>query len=222
MTYDILPRQQKVSRDILDQWQQIETSTLGHLTDEGYLRGIRPLSPDVRLAGNVVTARLRMPDGGALREALWLSQPGDVLVIDAMEDAERACWGELRTLAAQVKGLAGVIVSGAVTDVRALRAMGWPVFCRSISAITTRAQRSGGEVNHPIVVSGVTVRPGDMALADDDGVFILSAERAAHWLLPVSEKSRADAERRKDLMRRLGGSGEHQFALGDSEPDNPA
>ncbi|MFP1749039.1 RraA family protein [Lonsdalea quercina] len=222
MTYDILPRQQKVSRDILDQWQQIETSTLGHLTDEGYLRGIRPLSPDVRLAGNVVTARLRMPDGGALREALLLSQPGDVLVIDAMEDAERACWGELRTLAAQVKGVAGVIVSGAVTDTRALRALGWPVFCRGISAITTRAQGTGGVVNHPIVVSGVTVRPGDMALADDDGVFILSAERAAHWLLPVSEKSRADAERRKDLMRRRGGSGEHQFALGDSEPDNPA
>ncbi|MFP1728175.1 RraA family protein [Lonsdalea quercina] len=204
MTYDILPRQQKVSSDILDQWRQIETSTLGHLTDEGCLRGIRPLSPDVRLAGNVVTARLRMPDGGALREALWLSQPGDVLVIDAMEDAERACWGELRTLAAQVKGLAGVIVSGAVTDTRALRALGWPVFCRGISAITTRAQGTGGVVNHPIVVSGVTVRPGDMALADDDGVFILSAERAAHWLRAVSEKSRADAERRDDMMRRRG------------------
>ncbi|MFP1901280.1 RraA family protein [Lonsdalea quercina] len=204
MTYDILPRQQKVSSDILDQWRQIETSTLGHLTDEGYLRGIRPLSPDVRVAGNVVTARLRMPDGGALREALWLSQPGDVLVIDAMEDAERACWGELRTLAAQVKGVAGVIVSGAVTDTRALRALGWPVFCRGISAITTRAQGTGGVVNHPIVVSGVTVRPGDMALADDDGVFILSAERAAHWLRAVSEKSRADAERRDDMMRRRG------------------
>ncbi|MFP1816142.1 RraA family protein [Lonsdalea quercina] len=204
MTYDILPRQQKVSDDLLAQWRQIETSMLGHLTDEGYLRGVRPLFPGVSLAGNVVTVRLRMPDGGALREALLLSQPGDVLVIDAMEDAERACWGELRTLAAQVKGLAGVIVSGAVTDVRALRAMGWPVFCRSISAITTRAQRSGGVVNHPIVVSGVTVRPGDMALADDDGVFILSAERAAHWLRAVSEKSRADAERRDDMMRRRG------------------
>ncbi|OSN06933.1 S-adenosylmethionine--2-demethylmenaquinone methyltransferase [Lonsdalea iberica] len=204
MTYDLLPRQQNASDDLLAQWRRIETSTLGHLTDEGYLRGIRALSPGVSVAGNVVTVSLRMPDGGALREALLLSQPGDVLVIDAMEDAERACWGELRTLAAQIKGVAGVIVSGAVTDARALRVLGWPVFCRGVSAITTRAQGRGGEVNHPIVVSGVTVRPGDIALADDDGVFILSAERAAHWFLRVSEKSRADAERRKDLIRRRG------------------
>ncbi|OSM96820.1 MULTISPECIES: RraA family protein [Lonsdalea] len=204
MIYDVLPRRQNASDDVVAQWREISTSTLGHLTEEGFLRGIRPLSPGVSLAGNVVTARLRMPDGGALREALLLSQPGDVLVIDAMEDAERACWGELRTLAAQVKGVAGVIVSGAVTDARALRALGWPVFCRGISAITTRAQGTGGEVNHPIVVSGVSVLPGDMALADDDGVFVLSAERAAHWLLPAREKSRADAERRDDLMRRRG------------------
>lgn len=204
MTYDLLPRQQNASDDLLAQWRRIETSTFGHLTDEGYLRGIRALSPGVSVAGNVVTVSLRMPDGGALREALLLSQPGDVLVIDAMEDAERACWGELRTLAAQIKGVAGVIVSGAVTDARALRVLGWPVFCRGVSAITTRAQGRGGEVNHPIVVSGVTVRPGDIALADDDGVFILSAERAAHWFLRVSEKSRADAERRKDLIRRRG------------------
>lgn len=204
MSYQVRPRQQQVGDELLAQWRGMSTSALGHLTEEGYLRGIRALSPGVSVAGNVVTASLRMPDGGALREALLLSQPGDVLVIDAMEDAERACWGELRTLAAQVKRLAGVIVSGAVTDVRELRALGWPVFCRGISAITTRGLGTGGEVNHPIAVSGVTVHPGDMALGDDDGVFILSAARAAHWLEPVREKSRADAERRDDLMRRRG------------------
>lgn len=204
MNYHVSPRQQRTSDDVLAQWRGMSTSALGHLTEEGYLRGIRALSPGVSVAGNVVTVSLRMPDGGALREALLLSQPGDVLVIDAMEDAERACWGELRTLAAQVKRLAGVIVSGAVTDVRELRALGWPVFCRGISAITTRALGTGGEVNQPIVVSGVTIHPGDMAFGDDDGVFILSPTRAEHWLEPVREKSRADADRRDDLMRRRG------------------
>ncbi|RNM25240.1 RraA family protein [Dickeya undicola] len=203
MSYHIIPRVPPISDDLLAGYRHISTSTLGHLTEEGYLSGIRPLLPDVQMVGNVVTVKLCPPDGGVLREALLLSQPGDVLVIDASDEEERACWGELRALAACVKGLAGVVVAGTVTDSRALRQLGLPVFCKGVSAITTRTLGTAGAVNVPVTVAGVTVQPGDVAVGDDDGVFILSPSAARDWLETAQHKERADAERREVLRRKL-------------------
>lgn len=204
MSYHIIPRVPPSNDDLLAGYRHISTSTLGHLTEDGYLFGIRPLLPDVQMAGNVVTVKLCPPDGGVLREALLLSQPGDVLVIDASDEEERACWGELRALAACVKGLAGVVVAGAVTDSRALRQLGLPVFCKGVSAITTRTLGTAGAVNVPVTVAGVTVQPGDVAIGDDDGVFILSPSAARDWLETAQHKERADAERREVLRRKWG------------------
>ncbi|MGM3173584.1 RraA family protein [Dickeya lacustris] len=199
----ILPRVPPASATLLAQYRHISTSTLGHLTDHGYLHGLQPLWQPVQMVGNVVTVKLCPPDGGILREALLLSQPGDVLVIDAMQEATRACWGELRTLAACVKGLAGVVVAGAVTDSRALRTLGLPVFCHGVSAITTRTLGLQGAVNVPLRLSGVAVNPGDIAIGDDDGVFILSPSAAHDWLDTAQRKEQADAERRDALRQRL-------------------
>ncbi|MBO8133972.1 RraA family protein [Dickeya fangzhongdai] len=203
MNYHIIPRVPPLSDDLLAGYRHISTSTLGHLTEAGYLSGIRPLLPDVQMVGNVVTVKLCPPDGGVLREALLLSQPGDVLVIDASDEEERACWGELRALAARVKGLAGVVVAGAVTDSRALRQLGLPVFCKGVSAITTRTLGTAGAVNVPVTVAGVTVQPGDVAIGDDDGVFILSPSAARDWLEKAQHKELADTERRDTLRRKL-------------------
>ncbi|WP_448623158.1 RraA family protein [Dickeya fangzhongdai] len=204
MNYHIIPRVPPLSDDLLAGYRHISTSTLGHLTEAGYLSGIRPLLPDVQMVGNVVTVKLCPPDGGVLREALLLSQPGDVLVIDASDEEERACWGELRALAARVKGLAGVVVAGAVTDSRALRQLGLPVFCKGVSAITTRTLGTAGAVNVPVTVAGVTVQPGDVAIGDDDGVFILSPSAARDWLEKAQHKELADTERRNALRRKWG------------------
>ncbi|ACT07494.1 Dimethylmenaquinone methyltransferase [Dickeya chrysanthemi Ech1591] len=206
MSYHMNPRVPPISDELLTAYRQISTSTLGHLTESGYLHGIRPLWPDVQMVGNVVTVKLCPPDGGVLREALLLSQPGDVLVVDASEEEDRACWGELRALAACVKGLAGVVIAGAVTDSRALRQLGLPVFCKGISAITTRTLGTAGAVNVPVTVAGVAVHPGDVAMGDDDGVFILNPSAARDWLAKALAKEHADAERRDALRRRLPGA----------------
>ncbi|WP_038900838.1 RraA family protein [Dickeya dadantii] len=203
MSYQIIPRVPPLSDELLTGYRQISTSTLGHLTETGYLQGIRPLLPDMQMVGNVVTVKLCPPDGGVLREALLLSQPGDVLVVDASEEEDRACWGELRALAACVKGLAGVVIAGAVTDSRALRQLGLPVFCKGVSAITTRTLGTAGAVNVPVTVAGVAVHPGDVAIGDDDGVFILSPSAARDWLAKALDKEHADAERRDALRRKL-------------------
>ncbi|MFC5695534.1 RraA family protein [Pseudomonas sp. GCM10022186] len=202
MNHRIATRRQALGEELLDHYRAVASSTIGHLTDVGYLRGIRPLFGGLRMVGNVVTVKVFPPDGGILREALLLSEPGDVLVIECLGD-DCACWGELRTLAGRIKGLAGVVVSGSVTDSAALREHGLPVFCRGISACTTRGNGLEGEINHPIQVSGTWVYPGDLAVGDDDGVFILDAKRARDMLPELLAKEQQDRERREVFLQRL-------------------
>lgn len=203
----IAPRQPPISAALLEHYRGIAPSTLGHFGDEGYLRGIRPLFDGLRMLGNVVTAKVFAPDGAILRDALLLSEPGDVLVIQCVGDQECACWGELRTLAGLIKGLAGVVVEGAVTDVAALREHRLPVFSRGVSAYTTRGIGQQGEVNLPIEVAGVRVNPGDIAIGDDDGVFILDGQRAEALLPELLAKEELDRERRAAFLQRLASIG---------------
>ncbi|KAA8697807.1 RraA family protein [Pseudomonas caricapapayae] len=203
MNKHIAHRQQPLSNAVIEQYRGIASSTIGHLTDRGYLPGIRPLFEGARLVGNVVTIKVQLPDGSILRDALLNSLPGDVLVIECVGDPHCACWGELRTLAGLIKGLAGVIVSGAVTDVSALREHRLPVFSRGISAVTTRSLGESGELNGRIDIGGVVVNPGDIAIGDDDGVFILNAQQASELLPGLLAKELADRERREELLGRL-------------------
>lgn len=203
MSYRINPRQQVVSPELFDAYRSVPSSTIGHFSDRGFLRGIKPLFNGIRMVGNVVTVKVFPPDGSILREALLLSEPGDVLVIECVGDEECGCWGELRTLAGLIKGLAGVVVSGAVTDVSALRHHGLPVFCRDVSAYTTRGIGERGEVNQAIQVGEVRVQPGDLAIGDDDGVYILDPVRAAELLAQLLVKEEMDQRRRAEFLQRL-------------------
>lgn len=196
MTYRVYPRIQGVSDELLELYRDIDASTIGHFTDFGYARGIHPLFRPIRLLGNVVTVRIPHLDGGAIREALLASRTGDVLVIDMSGDDGRACWGELRTLAAMTKKLAGVVVSGCVTDVRAITRLQFPVFSKSISALTTRTLNLEGEVNTSVSIGGVSVQPGDLAVGDDDGLFILDPERAMRLGALASDKQWEEARQR--------------------------
>lgn len=196
----VQPRIQGAGPELLALYADIEASTIGHLCEDGYARGLLPLARPIRLLGNAVTVKLPAIDGGAIRQALICSQPGDVLVIEmAAGDQHRACWGELRTLAAMKKRLAGVVIAGCVTDVRAVTALGFPVFSLGVSALTTRTLDLGGDVNVPIQVAGVSVRPGDLVVGDDDGLFILNPAPALEIGRRAQLKQQDEAVRRAQL-----------------------
>jgi 4-hydroxy-4-methyl-2-oxoglutarate aldolase len=188
-------RVEGVTRELRALYQGLQASTIGHFTDFGFARGLQPLFRPINLLGNAVTARVPHLDGSVIREALLASQPGDVLVIDMSGDDQRACWGELRTRAALGKGLAGVVIAGCVTDVRAVTALAFPVFSSGISALTTRFLDLEGEVNVPVVVGGVAVQPGDLVLGDDDGLVILDPARAQHLGRLARDKQLSEARR---------------------------
>lgn len=152
----------------------------------------------------MVTVKVFLPDGGILRDALLLSQPGDVLVIECVGDRKYACWGELRTLAARIKGLAGVIVGGTVTDVAVLREERFPVFSEGISAVTTHpVEGSRGSVNQPVRVAGIDILPGSLAIGDDDGVFILTPRQVRDLLSYAKEKQIRDTKRKLEMVVQL-------------------
>ncbi|MTV36749.1 RraA family protein [Duganella radicis] len=194
------PRVQGAGPELLALYADIEASTIGHLCEDGYAHGLQALARPCRLLGNAVTVRLPAIDGSVIRPALIASQPGDVLVIEmAAGDQHRACWGELRTLAAMKKQLAGVVIAGCVTDVRALAALGFPVFSLAVSALTTRALDLGGEVNVPVSIAGVSVQPGDLVVGDDDGLFFLNPAQARELAARAHRKQQEEAERREQL-----------------------
>ncbi|MEH6433763.1 RraA family protein [Massilia sp. DD77] len=198
--FTIQPRVEGAGPALRALFAEVDASTIGHLLDDGHVDGVQPLVRPIRLLGNAVTVRLPVADGGAIRQALLLARAGDVLVIEMAEgDRHRACWGELRTLAALKKDLAGVVIAGCVTDVRAVGALGFPVFSRGASALTTRSLDRGGAVNVPVRVGAVRVQPGDLVVGDDDGLFILDPAQAREIGARAQAKQRQDAERRAQL-----------------------
>lgn len=196
--FRIEPRVQGVTPELLEMYEAVSPSTIGHFTDFGFIHGLQPLFRPIQLLGNAVTVRIPHLDSTAIRHALELARPGDVLVVDMSGDDDRACWGEFRTYAAMAKQIAGVVVSGCVTDVRAITKLGFPVYSKGISAKTTRAMELEGEVNTTVSVAGVSVQPGDLVVGDDDGLFVVNPRDAGEIGLKAIEKQRREEVKRRE------------------------
>jgi regulator of RNase E activity RraA len=132
------------------------------------------------------------------RPAIQSILPGEILVIDQDGDDQVSCWGEMTSLAAKMKGAAGVVIDGSATDWAEIRAQQMPTFARAIVArVGARLERPDGALQIPVSVGGVTVNPGDLVVADDNGIVVLSAARAEE-LYPISRA----AEDRAPFVRR--------------------
>lgn len=174
-------------RTVLEQVSTANLSDAWHRQPS--LPGIKPLLPGAHMCGPAVTVRTYAGDWAKPVEAIDLCAPGDVLVIDAC-DAVPAMWGELATHSAVVKGLAGLVVWGAIRDTPEIARMGFPAFSSKVCAHAGEP-KGFGEIGVPIVIAGQTVRPGDWIVGDDDGVMVLPREQAvelANRAMDVLEK----------------------------------
>lgn len=166
--------------ELVARFRTIPPATLGHLLAEGFMEtALRPIFGPVNVVGRAVTVRMPRGDSSLTRPAIRALQPGDVLVIAQGGESQVACWGEMTSLAAQLRGAAGVIIDGAVTDVVEIRQQGMPTFARAISArVGRRLGLPGGAVNQPVECGGVLVSPGDLVVADDNGILVMSPQVA--------------------------------------------
>jgi 4-hydroxy-4-methyl-2-oxoglutarate aldolase len=153
---------------------------------------LRPAWAGARVAGPALPVRTAPADNLPLHLAVAAARPGQVLVV-AAQGEPCGYWGEVLTVAAQQRGIAGLLIDGGVRDTAALAALDFPTFSSSI-AIRTTVKNDPGTVGEPIVLGGVTVHDGDLVVADEDGVVVLPAGRVDAVL--TAARQRQQAERR--------------------------
>lgn len=154
-------------------------ATLGHLTDFGFPRGLRPLVRTGPFAGPALTVRIPHLDSTAVHEAMAHVRPGDVVVIDQSGDQERSSFGGTLAAIAHDAGAIAAVCDGRTNDVAEIEALGFPVYSRGRTPLTTRILGLEGEINTPVSIGGVAVSPGDIVFGDDDGVAVIRADDAA-------------------------------------------
>ncbi|MGE8147634.1 RraA family protein [Pseudomonas frederiksbergensis] len=186
---------------LIEQLKAVSFPTLGHFLEEGFADSqLRAMVPNVKVVGRALTLKLVGADAIAVNQALALIKPGDVLVIDTGGDHRHAPVGAVTSCAARCAGAVGIVVDGAVTDLLELREAGLPIFARGTSLLTTKLHgRGDSQINQPIHCAGVTVNPGDLVLADDNGVLFLDWSTAASVIEQALASDRAEPR----LLERL-------------------
>jgi 4-hydroxy-4-methyl-2-oxoglutarate aldolase len=159
---------------------------------------ITPIQAGARVGGSAVTVSCAPGDNIMVHAAVEVIEPGDILVIATTSPADNGLFGELLATSVMTRGCAGVVVDGGVRDVSDLRRLGLPVWTRVVYAAGT-VKDTAGKVNAPVVCGGVTVAPGDVVVADDDGVVVVARERAPEVLDAVRARLAREDETRARL-----------------------
>lgn len=156
------------------------------------------LVADQQIAGPAITAQCSAGDNTMSHVVGVLAQPGDVLVV-AGGDPQTALWGDLTSLVAHVHQVAGVVVDGGVRDVRVIRELGLPVWARVVSP--ARPAKGGpGSANVPVRAGGVLIHPGDIVVADDDGVVVVPRASATEILARAEAREAREITLRSELI----------------------
>ncbi len=163
---------------------------------------LKPIQLDTKIAGSAVTVLSHPGDNIMIHAAVEMCQPGDVLVVANTAPSTHGMFGDLLATSLIARGVRGLVIDAGVRDTADLRSMGFPVWAQHVSCQGT-VKNSPGSVNVPVILGGVTVQPGDVVCADDDGVVIVERADAA-WALQRSDARLA----REEQMRMTLESGE--------------
>jgi len=192
--FRILARARKVDERVVAQFREIPVANVSdsmYRMSAGGAR-LRPMHKGGRMAGPAFTVKTRPGDNLMVHKALDLAEPGDVIVVDAGGDLTNALIGEIMSSYAKARGVAGMVIDGAIRDADEIRASDFPVYA---AGVTHRGpyKDGPGEINVPIAIDGMVIEPGDLVLGDGDGILCVPFDATAAVLAVANEKKKVEA-----------------------------
>ncbi len=179
--YDIIKHYPKVPKALVEKYAKLsESASINEVmaTNHAMSNDIRPVWPGMRCCGVALTVCSRPGDNLMLHKAISMGQPGDVIVIDCGDYAEcGGMFGGNMSNACQTRGIVGLVTNGCVRDTMMQKKIGFPVFSKGIS-VRRSTKHEPGTINHPVIVGGIPVNPGDLIFADNDGIIVIPREEA--------------------------------------------
>ena len=186
--------------DLIKQLSQFSTATIHEaLGKYGNLpSAIKPISAKMKVCGRAYTVQTMPRDNVLLHRAYAYAMAGDVIVANCSGFYEAGYWGDLMSLGAKTKGIAGLVIDGCVRDADDIEAMNFPVFSRGL-CIHGTSNYGGGTLNEPIMMGYWLVNPNDSIVGDRDGVVVVPQNR----LEEAIEKARLREEKEENVRRQL-------------------
>lgn len=191
-------------------FDKLATTNLADALDKvgirGAVIGIRPMYNCPKIVGRAVTIKITAAGMAKAKyhlgvRAIDAAQAGDVIVIDNRGDLYNNCWGEILSMGAKMKGIAGVVVDGAARDIDACQEFGFPVYARGTVPITARGRIMEESFNEVVRVGDVQVRPGDIIVADINGVVVIPVEKLDEVLTAAEEILKKEESMVEELRR---------------------
>lgn len=190
-----------VSNDLIARARKLNSTLLSDVMEcTGAMdHQIKPVARGMNVVGTAFTVSLRPGDNLFLHQAIYSAQVGDVLIVDGKDHRGHAYLGELMASSAKAVGIEGIVIDGLVRDKVALEELAFPIYSKGFTP-NGPFKDGPGELNEIISCGGVKVSPGDLVVADDDGVVIVPKEKAEEMLSLAEEKLAYENQRLKTIQ----------------------